>query len=100
MSLLDQLKKHTIVVADTADFSLLSQYKPEDATTNPSLVLAGSELPQYANLVKDAVQFAKTNVARLRDGLAPGADERAHLLELAVDALTVSFGCEILRVVP
>ncbi|ESL07759.1 transaldolase [Trypanosoma rangeli SC58] len=100
MSKLAELKKCTVVVADTADFSLLAKFEPEDATTNPSLVLAGSELSQYAKLIEDAVTFAKENVARLRDGLTPGADEKAHVLELAVDKLTVSFGVEILKVIP
>ncbi|KAF5223645.1 putative transaldolase [Trypanosoma cruzi] len=100
MSQLEGLKQHTIVVADTADFSLLAKFKPEDATTNPSLVLAGSQLPQYAKLIEDAVKFAKENVSRLRDGLTPGADEKAHLLELSVDKLTVNFGSEILKIVP
>lgn len=101
MNQLEELKKHTCVVADTADFAFISKYKPEDATTNPSLVLAGSELPQYSSLVSDAVKFARENVTRLRDGLAPGvADERALILELAVDKLTVSFGVEILKIVP
>ncbi|RNF05137.1 transaldolase [Trypanosoma conorhini] len=100
MSKLAELKKYTVVVADTADFSLLAKFRPEDATTNPSLVLAGSQLPQYAKLIDDAVAFARENVERLREGLAPGADEKAQLLELAVDKLTVSFGVEILKVVP
>lgn len=100
MSLLEGLKQHTTVVADTADFSLLSKYQPEDATTNPSLVLAGSQLPQYRRLVEDAVAFARENIDRLRAVLSPHAGERAQLLELAADRLTVGFGVEILKLVP
>ena len=89
MSALDELKKHTIVVADTADFALLKEFQPEDATTNPSLVLAGSKLPQYASLVEAAVEYGKKTGAT--------AEEK---LEAAIDKLTVSFGCEILKIVP
>lgn len=97
-SQLEQLKKFTIVVADTADFGLLEEFKPEDATTNPSLVLAGSQLPQYAHLVTDTIAFAKANVnnyAKFYDG-----SEAENVLALAMDKLTVSFGLEILKVVP
>ncbi|EPY33632.1 transaldolase [Strigomonas culicis] len=97
-SQLDQLKEVTIVVADTADFGLLAQFKPTDATTNPSLVLAGSQLPQYQQLVSDAIAFAKTNVANYA-AFYPQADETERVLDLAMDKLTVSFGLEILKVV-
>ncbi|AAZ13324.1 transaldolase, putative [Trypanosoma equiperdum] len=101
MNQLESLKKHTCVVIDTADFSLLKEFSAEDATTNPSLVLAGSQVPQHAHLVNSAVEFARSNVSRLRDGLLSSADdERAQLLELAVDKLTVSFGVEILKAIP
>jgi hypothetical protein len=55
-SLLDQLKTMTKVVADTGDFATMKTYAPEDATTNPSLILKAAEMPAYAGLVDDAVQ--------------------------------------------
>lgn len=88
-SSLDQLKKLSIVVADTADFGLLAQYKPQDATTNPSLVLAGTKLPQYASLIDDAIAY----------GLKKSTDPEAQL-EWTIDKLTVNFGVEILKIVP
>lgn len=96
---LEQLKKVTIVVADTADFDLLAQFKPEDATTNPSLVLAGSQLPQYQSIVTDAVSFAKANHEKYKKSY-PGMNEKERVLQLAMDKLTVGFGLEILKVVP
>nr|CCD16030.1 unnamed protein product [Trypanosoma congolense IL3000] len=101
MNQLEALKKHTCVVIDTADFSLLKEFSAEDATTNPSLVLAGSQLPQHAHLVTGAVEFARANVDRFGDGLlASSTDRKAQILELAVDKLTVSFGVEILKAIP
>lgn len=98
-SQLDQLKKVTTVVADTADFGLLAQFKPEDATTNPSLVLAGSQLPQYQSLVTDAIAFAKANASKYQS-FYPNDKGDSLVLQLAIDKLTVSFGLEILKVVP
>lgn len=88
-TLLDQLKVHSIVVADTADFGLLAKYKPQDATTNPSLVLAGSQIPKYAPLIQDALKYGRANGKTFADQV-----------ESAVDKLTVSFGLEILKIVP
>lgn len=59
MSLLEQLCKFTTVVADTGDFESIKAYKPTDATTNPSLILAAAQLEQYASLFKDAVAYGK-----------------------------------------
>jgi transaldolase len=89
MSLLDQLKKCSIVVADTADFGLLAKYKPQDATTNPSLVLAGSQLKQYSSLIDEALRYGRAHGKSL-----------AEQVDSAVDHLTVSFGVEILKIVP
>lgn len=88
-SQLEQLKKLSIVVADTADFGLLAQYQPEDATTNPSLVLAGTKIPKYAALIDDAIAFG------LRQSKCP-----AEQLDWVIDKLTVNFGLEILKIVP
>ncbi len=59
MSSLDQLKQLTTVVADTGDFETIAQFKPTDATTNPSLILAASLKPQYTHLIDDAIQYGK-----------------------------------------
>lgn len=86
---LEALKKVSIVVADTADFNLLEKYKPQDSTTNPSLVLAGSKMDAYSNLVDKAIEYGKKH----------GKTEEERL-EATIDKLTVSFGVEILKIVP
>jgi transaldolase len=88
-STLDQLKSFTTVVADTGDFEAIKKYKPTDATTNPSLILAAAKMPQYQHLIKEAVQFGKK--------VGKTLDEQ---VEAAIDKLFVLFGCEILEVVP
>lgn len=98
-SQLEQLREMTIVVADTANFGLLEQFRPEDATTNPSLVLAGSQLPEYAHLVSEAIEYAKANVSKHKDHYTSD-NENENVIALALDKLTVSFGLEILKVVP
>ena len=84
-SSLDQLRQHTIVVADTGDFDSIKEYKPTDATTNPSLILAAAKLAQYQHLIEAAVEYGKSK----------GGD-----LEGTMDYLFVLFGCEILKVIP
>lgn len=86
---LEELKKHSIVVADTADFGLLKEYQPQDATTNPSLVLAGTKIEKYAHLVDEAIAYAKSK-----------SDKEEERLDWAMDKLTVNFGLEILKIVP
>lgn len=81
MNQLDQLKKMTTVVADTGDFETLKQYQPTDSTTNPSLIFAASQQPQYQHLVTRAIQEGK----KLPDIL---------------DQVFVNFGLEILKIVP
>ena len=88
-SVLGALKKMSKVVADTADFGLMAKYQPYDATTNPSLVLAGTKLPQYAPLIERAVAYGKRH-----------GNTREEQLEATMDKLTVSFGVEILKIVP
>jgi transaldolase len=83
MHQLDALKQFTTVVADTGDFHQLAQFRPQDATTNPSLILKAVQKPEYAPLLGEAV-------ARWRDR---GLDE-------TMDRLLVRFGCEILSLVP
>lgn len=87
MNQLDQLKKMTTVVADTGDFESLRQYQPTDSTTNPSLIYAASQQPQYQHLVDDAIRFGKTKSAQ---------NPLPHIL----DKVFVNFGLEILKIVP
>lgn len=61
-SMLDFVKQYTTVVIDTGDINSIAQYKPQDATTNPSLLLAAAQLSAYAHLIKDAISFAKSYV--------------------------------------
>lgn len=59
---LDSLRNMTVVVADTGDIEAIKKYQPEDATTNPSLILSASALPQYASLIDEAIAYAKLKV--------------------------------------
>ena len=88
-SKLSQLKEMTTVVADTGDFEAISQYAPEDATTNPSLLLKAAQMPGYRPIV-DAV------MAKVRQGDHSGQEQ----LSTAMDLLAVAFGKEILQVIP
>ncbi len=86
---LDQLKQLTKVVADTGDFESMKAYKPQDATTNPSLILAAASKPEYAPLVDKAVTDRKNS------GLAGAAQ-----VDDVIDHVLVNFGLEILKIVP
>ena len=86
---LDQLKKLTKVVADTGDFESMKAYKPQDATTNPSLILQAATKPAYAHLVDKAVADRKGS------GLAG-----AKRVDDVIDHILVAFGLEILKIVP
>src|SRR6266850_3996985 len=86
---LDQLKRFTRVVADTGDFATLKEYAPQDATTNPSLILRAAQMPGYKSLVEKAIA----------DTRKTGATGKA-LLNQIVDHLLVAFGLEILKIVP
>jgi transaldolase len=89
MNTLESLKRWTTVVADTGDIDAIGQYKPQDATTNPSLLLQAAQKPQYQDLVDEAL------------GLAINATgDRAARAEAFMDTLLVSFGRHILKVVP
>lgn len=90
---LDQLKSFTTVVADTGDFSLLKQYTPQDATTNPSLIFKAAQMSQYEHLVHDAINYAKEN-------LKSSSSSDSELINLVLDKLAVNFGIEILKIVP
>lgn len=88
---LDQLKSHTVVVADTGDFQSIERFKPRDATTNPSLIAAAAKMPEYASVVDEALRFAA------REAKGTSDDD---VIKLAVDRLAVEFGIRILQVVP
>ncbi len=86
---LDSLRNMTVVVADTGDIDAIKKYQPQDATTNPSLILSASALPQYAPLIDEAIAYAK----------AQSADKAQQLID-AEDKLAVNIGLEILKIVP
>ncbi|PGH04917.1 transaldolase [Blastomyces parvus] len=89
-SSLDQLKATgTTVVCDSGDFATIGKYKPQDATTNPSLILAASKKPEYAKLIDSAVAYGKENGKTL--------DEK---VDATLDRLLVEFGKEILQIIP
>ena len=83
---LDQLKKFTTVVADTGDFETLRLYHPTDSTTNPSLIYAASQQPQYKHLIQDAIQYGKK--------------KNQHRMTHTLDKVFVNFGLEILKIIP
>ena len=83
MNQLDALKLHTTVVADTGDFKQLAQFQPQDATTNPSLILKAVQKPEYAPLLSESV-----------------AAHKGQPLDVVMDHLLVRLGCEILKTIP
>lgn len=89
MNTLAQLKQFTRVVADTGDFESINQYKPIDATTNPSLIFASAQDPKYRHLMDEAIQFA-----------SKATPDKSKRLGLCLDRLSVNFGLEILKIVP
>src|SRR5215831_3507909 len=89
MNLLESLKRHTTVVADTGDFAAIAEYKPQDATTNPSLIYQAAQMPHYQNLVDEALAFARRS---------PG--DAATRAATFIDRLFIDFGYEILKIVP
>ena len=89
MNPLEQLKKYTTVVADTGDFESIKKYHPQDATTNPSLILQASQTPKYKALIDDAVDYARKQKG-----------DTNHKLRLGLKKVSVNFGLEILKIVP
>src|SRR5688572_33493357 len=85
---LDQLKQFTTVVADTGDFESMKTYKPQDATTNPSLILQAAAKPEYLHIVERAIAEVK----------ATGVTGPA-LTEAILDRILILFGLEILKIV-
>ncbi len=91
-NLLDQLKKVTIVVADTGDIQAIEAFTPRDATTNPSLITAAAQMPQYQEIVDDTLTQARKEL---------GQDATtSEIVTLAFDRLAVAFGLKILAIVP
>ncbi|ARD21589.1 MULTISPECIES: transaldolase [Shewanella] len=86
---LAQLKALTTIVADTGDIEAIKRYQPEDATTNPSLILKAAQIPEYAPLIDDAINWAKAQ-----------SNDVAQQVEDAGDKLAVNIGVEILKIVP
>lgn len=89
MNKLDQLRNYTDVVADTGDIEAIAQFKPVDATTNPSLLLKAASLDQYQELISDSANWAKSLELPEQEKLSVLADHYA-----------VQIGCEILKLVP
>jgi transaldolase len=86
---LEQLKRFTKVVADTGDFATLKEYEPQDATTNPSLILKAAQMPEYKSLVEKALaDVRKMNLSR------------QAMAGRVVDQLLILFGVEILKIIP
>ena len=86
MTVLESLKKHSTIVADTGDIDSIARVKPQDATTNPSLLLQAAQNPAYRPLVDDALAF----------GMRARGDRTAKA-EVLMEKLAVNFGCEILK---
>jgi len=86
---LEQLKTMTAIVADTGDIDAIAKYRPEDATTNPSLLLKAAASPRYATLVEDALAWARDQ-----------SQDRERRLADAMDKLAVNAGAEILKLIP
>lgn len=89
LSLLDQLKQYTTVVADTGDFRQMEEFSPQDATTNPSLILSAAGDPQYRSIIEEVV-------ARFRGSSLRGAE----LADAMMSQVIVAFGLEILKRIP
>ncbi len=91
-TLLEQLREFTVVVADTGDIQAIETFTPRDATTNPSLITAAAQMPQYQSIVDDTLKTA-------RNELGKDADE-SQVVTLAFDRLAVAFGLKILEIIP
>lgn len=89
-SLLEQLQSMTITVADTGDIESIRKFQPRDATTNPALITAAAQMPEYAEIVENGLKWAESEAGRTPERVIP----------LALDRLAVEFGLRILDVVP
>ncbi|KHN70941.1 Transaldolase [Toxocara canis] len=88
-SVLDQIKKVTVVVADTGDFKAMEEFHPTDATTNPSLLLAATKMDAYKHFLTKSIEYAKQH-----------ATDRDQIRTIAMEKLFVLFGKEILKIIP
>jgi transaldolase len=91
-TVLEQLRSMTTVVADTGDFKSIEKFKPQDSTTNPSLIAAAAQMPEYSDIVDGTLKEARTQ-------LGESADEK-KVANLAFKHLAVEFGKRILKIVP
>ena len=91
-SFLDQLREMTVVVADTGDIHAIELVKPQDATTNPSLITAAAQMPQYQEIVDETLLEARTDLGK--DAAT------AQVVSLAFDRLAIAFGMRILQIIP
>ena len=89
MNKLEQLKSMTTVVADTGDIEAIKQWQPQDATTNPSLLLKAARLEQYKHLISESIEFGQRHSKNNNGAIAA-----------ACDHLAVSIGTEILKYIP
>src|SRR5262249_13370413 len=89
-SLLDQLNEVTVTVCDTGDLNSIKKFKPRDATTNPSLITAAAQMPEYSDVVDGALSWAAKQ---------PGASDRAAVVSRALDRLSLECGVRILEIV-
>src|SRR3984885_9611598 len=89
MNLLDQLRKMTVVVADSGDLEWIAQLQPRDTPTNPSLLFKAAQMPHYRSLLNDAISSAQSE----------GGDA-AKQMEAVIDRLFIDFGKEILKIIP
>jgi transaldolase len=91
-SLLDQLREMTVVVADTGDIQAIEKFRPQDATTNPSLITAAAQMPHYQQIVDDTLKQARRDL---------GSDTDAkEVATLAFERLAIAFGLRILEIIP
>jgi transaldolase len=91
-TVLEQLRSMTTVVSDTGDFKSIEKFKPQDSTTNPSLIAAAAQMPEYSDIVDGTLKDARTQ-------LGESADEKA-VANQAFKQLAVEFGKRILKIVP
>jgi transaldolase len=91
-NLLEQLRSMTVVVADTGDIQAIEKFKPQDATTNPSLITAAAQMPEYQEIVDQTLLQAKKD--------AGSSASQGQIVAMAFDRLAVSFGLKILQIIP
>lgn len=91
-NLLEQLREMTVVVADTGDIKAIEKFKPQDATTNPSLITAAAQMPEYQEIVTETLLQAKKD--------APSDATQAQIVSVAFERLAVAFGLKILEIIP